>query len=1130
MKPPENPDWVLTRKATRRGYWWAWAILLLGVAATLWATFYVSKTIKKERHRDFLFACGDVEDKIATRLRDHERVLRSGAAFFEHDGGVTRQQWRRFVEHLKLDKELPGIQGIGFALLIPREQMARHIQKIRAEGFAGYEVRPPGDREVFSSIIYLEPFTNRNLRAFGYDMLSEPVRQAAMNRARDEDSAALSGKVVLVQETDEDVQAGTLMYLPVYDRRMPHSTLAQRREAIVGWVYSPYRMTDLMRGILGGWDQAGSGGIHLRVFDGDKTSAANLLYDSQPGRAHARAEGPGSAHLKAIRSAGRQWTLCFTPSSEASVFWDYGEAWLVLLCGMSSTLLLGGLFYTAINTRFRAEEMAVKATAELRRIGNEQRIILDSIPLGVSFVRNRKVQWANLAHDAIFGCAPKESIGLDTSSSYLRKEDYEGVGREGSALLAQGGVYSTELEMRRKDGSPFWCRLIGRAVNASNLDEGSIWILADTTEARRMEMSLRESDERFSSFFRSNPVAAAMSRMDNGQFLEVNDSFLNLFGLSRGEVLGHTALELQLWAFPAEREGFMRKLGDAGRVRQMEAKFRRKSGEIGDVLISAEIIEMNGQRFIFAMFLDISERKRAAEALRQSQERLHLATEAARIGVWDWDVARNELVWDESMYRLYDIRQEDFAGAYEAWLRRVHPEDAARVDGDIQAALRGESEYAPEFRVIHPDGAVRFIQAASKTFRDQDGRPVRMIGTNLDITERKVAEGKALLEAQNRQLQKAESLGRMAGAVAHHFNNQLQVVMMNLDFALKDGASGQAVAESLDAALHATRRASEVSGLMLTYLGKAQSKRLPMSLSSACLQALPMLRAILPKGILLEHDLPLPGPVILADASQVQQVVTNLITNAWEAEGDSKGLIRLSVKTAAAADITQTNRFPVNWRPQTSAYACLEVTDEGCGISVESIEKIFDPFFTTKFTGRGMGLPVVLGIAEAHQGCVAVESELGKRSIFRVFFPVTTAAAPAAVTPEPHTLALAGGRTVLVVEDESSVRKAVASALNQFGFTVLTAEDGAATVALFQSHPGKIDLVLSDLSMPRMNGWETLAALRKLAPDLPVILSSGYNEAQAMADQHSELPQAFLGKPYQLQELRDTVARILDKA
>jgi len=174
-----------------------------------------------------------------------------------------------------------------------------------------------------------------------------------------------------------------------------------------------------------------------------------------------------------------------------------------------------------------------------------------------------------------------------------------------------------------------------------------------------------------------------------------------------------------------------------------------------------------------------------------------------------------------------------------------------------------------------------------------------------------------------------------------------------------------------------------------------------------------------------------------------------------------------------------------------------------------------------------MGLPVVLGITEAHEGCVVVESEPGQHSVFQVFLPLTTAPAPVAVAPVPQPLKLAGGQTVLLVEDDESVRKTTAAALSRLGFTVLTAEDGTAAVALFKEHPTKIDLVLSDLSMPRMNGWETLAALRKLAPGLRVILSSGYNEAHAMADQHSELPQAFLGKPYLLHELCDTITKVL---
>jgi CheY-like chemotaxis protein len=324
---------------------------------------------------------------------------------------------------------------------------------------------------------------------------------------------------------------------------------------------------------------------------------------------------------------------------------------------------------------------------------------------------------------------------------------------------------------------------------------------------------------------------------------------------------------------------------------------------------------------------------------------------------------------------------------------------------------------------------------------------------------------------------------------------------------------------------------------MLTYLGHSHDKREPMDLAAACQWSLPLLRAALPPSLVLESNLPSPGPGISANANQVQQVLTNLITNAWEASGGRCGAIRLSVKTVSAADIPATRRFPIDYQSQAQAYACLEVADAGCGIAAKDFDKLFDPFFSTKFTGRGLGLPVVLGIARSHDGVVTVESEPGRGSVFRVFFPVSAETVlqkpvqeqvgPISGQVSPISADDRRRTTVLVVEDEPLVRKTLALVLKRSGFSVLEAEDGVVAVAMFEQHRATIDCVVCDLTMPRMNGWDTLTALRRLVPGIPVILASGYSEAQVMEGDHPELPQAFLHKPYESKALIAAINQVL---
>ena len=443
--------------------------------------------------------------------------------------------------------------------------------------------------------------------------------------------------------------------------------------------------------------------------------------------------------------------------------------------------------------------------------------------------------------------------------------------------------------------------------------------------------------------------------------------------------------------------------------------------------------------------------------------------------------------------------------------------------------------HAWELRMLRKDGVPFWARVEAVPAQGADGASVCRAVVS-DITERKRAERAEedkKLDAQDRQLQKTESLARMAGAIAHHFNNYLMAVTGNLELAMGDLDRSTQPFEHLTSALQGARQAAELSSLMLTYLGQTPGKRELLDLSEICLRCLPLLRAAMPKEVTLETTCLPPVPVVSANANEIQRVLTNLVFNAWEASSPGRTAIHVTVKTVSAADIPQWHRFPIDWRPDYNAdnvnnvFACMQVADEGCGIADKDIEQLFDPFFSSKFVGRGLGLPVVLGIVRAHGGAVTVQSEPGRGSTFRVFLPLAKYDVPRQPDLAAKFPAIDWGGTLLLVEDEQMVRKIVASMLTRLGFTVIEARDGVEAEEIFRRRRDEIRCVLCDLSMPRMNGWQTLAALRKLAPGIPVVLASGYDEAQVMAGDHAEWPQAFLGKPYRLKGLRDAIGRAL---
>jgi len=424
-------------------------------------------------------------------------------------------------------------------------------------------------------------------------------------------------------------------------------------------------------------------------------------------------------------------------------------------------------------------------------------------------------------------------------------------------------------------------------------------------------------------------------------------------------------------------------------------------------------------------------------------------------------------------------------------------------------------------RADHPPFWSRFEAAAGKDWCQ--GLPVCRIMLSDIHAGVLLAEERNQLEVKYRQLEKADSLGLMAGSIAHHFNNLLAVVMGNLELARDELPKDSVIGVNVDSAMSAAKRAAEVSGSMLTYLGQALGKYEPLDLAETCRAGLCKIRMSIPENVELLVDFPGEGPMVNANAHQLQQVLKHLVTNGWEARSEGRNSLCLSVKTLAPADLPEKNYFPLDWQLQDVFYACLEVSDSGCGIAASDIGKIFDPFFSSKFFGRGLGLPIVLGIVKALGGVVAVASEVGQGSAFSIFLPIVSGAIVRPKEPSMTAQVSLEAGTILVVDDEPMLCTIAEAMLLRLGFSVLIAGNGVEAVAMYRQNREAVCCVLSDLSMPHMDGWQMLTALRRLNPDLPIILTSGYDQTQVMAGDHPDLPQFFLGKPYSFPELREAI-------
>jgi PAS domain S-box-containing protein len=392
-----------------------------------------------------------------------------------------------------------------------------------------------------------------------------------------------------------------------------------------------------------------------------------------------------------------------------------------------------------------------KAEEALRQSNENLSRIIKTTPDAICITRVADGMFVevNQAFTDITGYAPEELLGFSSLPGgvalWTKAEDRE---RMVTELKARGEVVNLEMSLRIKNGTIRTSLLSARVLEIAG-EKCILTVARDITERKRMEDALKRSEALFSSAFMMSPAATILSRLQDGMCIDANEAYAKLVGFSRDELVGKTTNELNIWMSSDERNRMVSGLAQAGRLQNVPITLRKKDGSLISTIAFGEIVTIEGKQCILSFFYDITEREQAEEKLKKTVERLDLATSAAHEGIWDWDIQRNELVWDDRMYELYGIKREDFAGAYEAWLAGVHPDDRNASNEASRQAQRGEREYDTEFRVVWPDGTVRHLRAYGMVVRDATGKPLRMIGTNFDITERKQAE-EALKESEER--------------------------------------------------------------------------------------------------------------------------------------------------------------------------------------------------------------------------------------------------------------------------------------------------------------------------------------------------------------------------------------------
>jgi DNA-binding response OmpR family regulator/nitrogen-specific signal transduction histidine kinase len=526
---------------------------------------------------------------------------------------------------------------------------------------------------------------------------------------------------------------------------------------------------------------------------------------------------------------------------------------------------------------------------------------------------------------------------------------------------------------------------------------------------------------------------------------------------------------------------------------------------------------------------------REIEARKESERNLVEAQRIAHVGNWTFDIcSANVLSASAEWYRIFGVHPEKFSGTREAFLDALHPEDRHGIDSVLGDFFNDFTPFSIECRVMLSDGQERIIHLQAEAAFDSLGNPLRGNGTAQDITEQRLTENSRLeLERKLLRTQKQESLGTIAGGIAHNFNNLLAGILGYLDLGISDMSEDSPSRGYIEQAMLACERAANLTRQMLAYSGKGLFMPKPVDINEVVLGNADLLRSTVSRNVTLGITTAPDLPLIEADEGQIQQVVMNLLINASEAVNSRPGKISLSTGVQECDD-RYLSRSRLEELPPSGRFVYIEVSDTGCGMEEETRRRLFEPFFTTKFMGRGLGMSAVLGIVQLHNGAIVLESEPGTGSEFRVLFPVSGEAdnrpqeikAPADGTEGPA--AFTGA--VLVVDDEEQVREMCMAVVNHLGFRAIGVTDGEEAVKVFNEHADDITLVILDLTITKMDGISTFNELKRIRSDVRVILSSGYCEQIASGRFHADRPDGFVQKPYYVRDLQNKITQVMKSA
>jgi len=1050
------------------------AILGIAMALVIAASLLSWRVVRVNGQERFNREEALVIGELTGRLTAYETILRSAAGLVDAAPALNRASWRHFVSGLQIQDHYPGIRGLGYSVLVPPAGLDAHTAAVRREGYPDYILWPEGPRDLYSAIIFIEPFDWRNQRAFGYDMLSEPIRRAAMEQARDSGQPVLSGMVKLVQETQQDVQRGFLIYMPVYRPGTNPSTVEKRREALIGFVYCPLRAEDFIRGTLGQRFQH----LAIRVYADATQHQDSLLYDSaarHDGASQAASSLEVYASQAVIPVGQKTWLVQIRSTPEFLPITDRLRPVGILILGCAGTFIV---FFLARSIARQNDHLSfLSRQLEDRLEESEKRY--RSLFFGTSAVlllidpRNGRIIESNQAAHDFYGYDAEQFKTLVAADI---------TGHDGSRGLPLPG------KTQGSAADSFYA--VHRLANGETRDvevhpgsfshagqEFTYFMIHDVSERQRIELSLQASEKRYRSVMEATGEGLWDWDIENdtvshnGRWLEMlncNDSLLE-----------HPASVFLELVFEMDRERVragIRQALSSGVDYAEEFRMVRGDGALIWVSDRGKVVERTqdgrATRMIGALD-DITERKLAEAGRLESEALLRSAIEA---------IGEPLVIYDQDDRLAYC--NEEFRQGYRAIAEHVVPGKTFRellhlsVEHGVYMAPQADPDTWLEARVAaHQAGQTDSIEQLTNgrwvRFRDRRTPTGHIVGFRVDVTDA------YRLKEQAEAASRAKS--QFLAVMSHEIRTPMNGILGMAEILLNQDLSHQERQDCVGTLLRSGQTLLTLLNDILD-LSKIEAGRFeldvedfsPAELVQETVQLFAAAAHLRKLAIFAECELP-PGIRLSADVNRLRQMLSNLIGNALKFT--VQGEIRVCVRQLGLMDAMPLLEF--------------SVTDTGIGIPAEKMGGLFEPFTqldntaTRRHGGTGLGLSVVQQLAHLMEGNVGVESCPGKGS--RFWFQIKAAPGAHALSFDTAVADGTGGRhvsaprllsgRVLVVDDNGVHRKVAIAALSKLGLVAEVAEDGLQALQALSSGPA-FDLVLMDLIMPRLDGWETTTRIR----------------------------------------------------